>query len=60
MNLLPKFINSNNKFKQTMLVIPVTVAMVLGLSHISAWAKDPFREEDARDIGKHTEEAFKT
>ena len=60
MNLLPKFINSKNKFKQTMLVIPVTVAMLLGLSQVSVWAKDPFRKEDARDIGKHTEQAFKT
>ena len=34
--------------------------MFFGLVNSSAWAKDPFREQDARDIGKHTEQAFKT
>jgi len=60
MNRQTKFIASKNIFKPTILAIPLTVIMFFGLVNSSAWAKDPFREQDARDIGKHTEQAFKT
>ncbi|MEO0847948.1 MAG: Sll0314/Alr1548 family TPR repeat-containing protein [Cyanobacteria bacterium J06643_13] len=60
MNFLPKFINSKNKLKHLVLVISLAVAMPMGFSPVSVWAKDPFREQDARDIGKHTEKAFET
>ena len=38
--------------------LPLSIA--IALSHGTAWAKDPFRQENPRDIGKHTETAFKT
>ncbi len=60
MNLTTKFISSQNNFKQTILAIPLAITMIISLSNSSAWAKDPFRQENARDIGKHTEKAFKT
>ncbi|MEO1339718.1 MAG: Sll0314/Alr1548 family TPR repeat-containing protein [Cyanobacteria bacterium J06635_13] len=60
MNFSPEFINSKNKLKQIVLVISLAVAMPIGFSSVSVWAKDPFRDQDARDIGKHTEKAFET
>ncbi len=60
MNRTTKFISSQNNFKQTILAIPLAITMIISLSNSSAWAKDPFRQENARDIGKHTEKAFKT
>ncbi len=60
MNRITKFISSQNNFKQTILAIPLAITMIISLSNSSAWAKDPFRQENARDIGKHTEKAFKT
>ena len=39
--------------------IPICIAMVVSSSD-NVWAKDPFREENQRDIGKHTEKAFET
>ncbi len=53
-----------NKFKtqckQIVWTIPLSIAMIISSSNNSALAKDPFREENPRDIGKHTEKAFKT
>ena len=40
--------------------LSLCIAMGVGLNHDAAWAKDPFREKNPRDIGKHTEKAFKT
>ncbi|MDJ0589898.1 MAG: Sll0314/Alr1548 family TPR repeat-containing protein [Pleurocapsa sp. MO_226.B13] len=48
------------QFKQIVWTIPLSIAMIISLSNNSALAKDPFREENPRDIGKHTEKAFKT
>ena len=48
-----------NSKKQLALVCSLAIAIMLG-SVNSAWAKDPFRDKDARDIGKYTEKAFKT
>jgi tetratricopeptide (TPR) repeat protein len=56
MNLL----NLQKQPKNKLLLMPITVAMLLILSCNCAWAKDPFRAKNARDIGKHTEKAFKT
>jgi len=60
MNLQTNFISSKNKFQQTLFFIPLTAIVLLGFSHDAVWAKDPFREQDARDIGQYTEKAFKT
>jgi tetratricopeptide (TPR) repeat protein len=60
MNLKINFFSSSNKYRQMFLVLPLTVTMLLNLSSGSAWAKDPFRNKDARDIGEHTEKAFNT
>ena len=40
--------------------LSLCIAMGVGLNHDAGWAKDPFREKNPRDIGKHTEKAFKT
>jgi len=60
MNLKTNFIYSKNKLQKIVLFIPLTAAIVFGFGHHAAWAEDPFRDRDARDIGKHTEKAFKT
>ena len=59
MNLKIKFISSHNRGKRIALIISLAIATAIGFSD-SVWAKDPFRDENARDIGKYTEEAFKT
>lgn len=60
MNFKIKFINSKNKFKWTVFFVPMAITMMLGFGQCSALAEDPFRDKNARDIGKHTEKAFKT
>ncbi|MEN9565566.1 MAG: hypothetical protein RLZZ69_762 [Cyanobacteriota bacterium] len=60
MNLEMCFFNPKNNYKQIFFLIPITITVLLNLSGGSAWAKDPFRTKDARDIGEHTEKAFKT
>jgi tetratricopeptide (TPR) repeat protein len=60
MNLKINFFSSSNKCRQIFLVLPLTSTILLNLSSGSAWAKDPFRNKDARDIGEHTEKAFNT
>ena len=51
------FLGYKNKFKQGVIMIPLTCSMILGLSN-AGWAKDPFRAKNPRDIGEHTEKAF--
>ena len=48
------------RLRKIVLALPLSIAIVISLGHSTAWAKDPFREENPRDIGKHTEKAFKT
>jgi tetratricopeptide (TPR) repeat protein len=50
----------SRKYRQVFLFIPLTVTMLINLSSSSAWAKDPFRSQEPRDIGEYTEEAFQT
>lgn len=40
-------------------MLPLSITMIIGLNNV-AIAEDPFRQENPRDIGKHTEQAFKT
>lgn len=60
MNYQNKFIIPNNKFKQISIILPLALTLFIGLNDNSAWAKDPFRDKNARDIGEHTEKAFET
>ena len=59
MNYRIKFNSSQNVVKPIALVASLAIATIIGFSN-SAEAKDPFRDKNARDIGKYTEEAFKT
>ena len=59
MNRKIKFIDFQNWSKHIAVVISLAIATTISFSN-SAWAKDPFRDKNARDIGKYTEEAFKT
>lgn len=45
-------------FKQIVLALPLSVAMVVSLGHGAVRAEDPFRAENPREIGKYTEKAF--
>ena len=47
-------------FRKGVFFIPLIAIIVLSFGHNAAWAKDPFRDRDARDIGEHTEKAFET
>ncbi|MEM8831790.1 MAG: Sll0314/Alr1548 family TPR repeat-containing protein [Cyanobacteria bacterium P01_G01_bin.19] len=49
-----------NKLRQIIWAFPLSISIIISLNYGAAWAKDPFRTENPRDIGKHTEEAFKT
>lgn len=60
MNPVTRFFFLIKQLKQILLVIPLTMAIIVSLGNNSANAQDPFRQEDARDIGKYTEQAFKT
>ena len=53
-------LNLQKQHKKKLLIMPITIAMLLTFGSNSAWAKDPFRAKNARDIGEHTEKAFKT
>ena len=59
MNYKIKFSSSQNIVKHIALVILLAIATTIGFSS-SAQAKDPFRDKNARNIGKYTEEAFET
>ena len=60
MNFKYKFICFNNKLNQGLFIVALACSMILSLSNAAVWAKDPFRDKDARDIGEYTEKAFKT
>ena len=59
MNYKIKFSSSQNIVKHIALVTSLAIATTIGFSN-SAQAKDPFRDKNARNIGKYTEEAFET
>lgn len=40
--------------------LPLSLTMIIGISNNQVLAADPFRTENPRDIGKYTEQAFKT
>ena len=48
------------QFKQIVWAIPLSVALIASLGNSAAWGKDPFRTENSREIGEHTEQAFET
>ena len=49
-----------NCLKQMIGAIPLSIAVLISLGSNAVWAEDPFRTENPRDIGEHTEQAFKT
>ena len=55
-----KFPSLRNQRHQLALVTSVAIAITFGTSHNFAWGQDPFRDKNARDIGKYTEQAFET
>ena len=59
MNRKIKFIGSQNLVKHVGSIALLAIATTVSFSDY-AWGKDPFRNEDARDIGKYTEQAFET
>ncbi len=59
MNYKIKFSSSQNIVKHIALVISLAIATTISFGN-SAQAKDPFRDKNARNIGKYTEEAFET
>ena len=59
MNREIKFISSQ-KLKPIGLVISVAIAATIGFTNGSVRAEDPFRDKNARNIGKYTEKAFTT
>lgn len=48
-----------NSKKPLALVCSLAIAIMLGSGNF-VWAKDPFRDKDARDIGEYTSRAFNT
>ena len=59
-SFLVRFFFLIKQLKPILLVIPLAMTIVVSFGNNSASAKDPFRKDDARDIGKHTEQAFET
>lgn len=55
-----QFASFKTQLKQMVWALPLSITMIIGLSNSPSWAKDPFRSENPREIGKYTEEAFKT
>lgn len=52
-----------HQIKQTLYTVPLTLTVIISLTSLTnsaALAEDPFRAENPRDIGEHTEQAFKT
>ena len=49
-----------NGLKKLTLIIPFAVANLIAWGNNPVLAKDPFRDENPREIGSHTEQAFKT
>ena len=60
MKLNFKFVRLQKRFPATISIASLVAVMLLDTNFNSAWAKDPFRDNNARDIGEHTEKAFKT
>lgn len=56
MNIKPPF----NSIVKATLTLPLAVTAVIGLLSNSVLAQDPFRNDNAREIGNYTETAFKT
>lgn len=54
-----KLSSFKTQFKQIIWAIPLGITFVIGIDSSSTLAADPFRTENARDIGEHTEQAFK-
>lgn len=52
-------LNKNN-FIKSAIILFLTATGTIGLNNNSAMAQDPFRVKNAREIGDHTEKAFKT
>ena len=48
------------RFQKIVWTLPLSVAVIISISNSAVWAKDPFRDKNPRDIGEHTEKAFKT
>lgn len=40
--------------------VALTIGLAISFSNNPAWAKDPFREKNARNISEYTEQAFET
>ena len=49
-----------SRVKKLTLVVPFTIASLIGWGNAPVLAKDPFRDENPREIGSYTEQAFKT
>ncbi|MGF1588263.1 MAG: Sll0314/Alr1548 family TPR repeat-containing protein [Pleurocapsa sp.] len=60
MNRKIKFGSSISHSFRLASIASLAITIIIGFGNHSAWGKDPFRQENARDIGKHTEKAFKT
>ena len=54
-----KFTSFKTQLQQTIWTVPLSITMIIGLSS-AAWAADPFRQKNPRDIDKYTEQAFET
>lgn len=52
-----RFLRLITDFKSRFWVIPLSVAMI-AFNNAAVVAKDPFRQDNPRDIGEHTEKAF--
>lgn len=60
MNPLTRFFGLRNQFQSILFVVPMSITFIVSFNNGAAWGKDPFRTDDARDIGKYTEQAFET
>ena len=55
-----QFKRFKTRLKQIVWTLPLSMAVIISINNSAAWAKDPFRDENPRNIGEHTEKAFKT
>lgn len=60
MNFLTKIFGVSNQVKTVVFALPWATTIIISLSNNAVWAQDPFRTDEPRDIGKHTEQAFET
>ncbi len=49
-----------SRVKKSVLVVPFVIASLIGWGNSPVLAQDPFRDENPREIGSYTEQAFKT